>query len=243
MSDQEPKSEEKGMARELISNSASIPDLAPPFAWIVQKLVALDLRRKHPETGSIFLSWLSASSAESVRLAVLSAIFETSRPMEISILRQRMGFSGTVSTQKHIAEMHNLRVERIRQIEKGSFRAIHRRILDGLPKPSPKIENADDGLRQPIEQLTIERLPALLMPIDSLELSVRMYNCLRNAKIDNLGDLVRMTDVQLRKIKLFGRKSIKEIRDILASMSLGLGMTFSEELANAYREANRPNSH
>ena len=61
--------------------------------------------------------------------------------------------------------------------------------------------------------------------VDELELSVRSYNCLKNADIRTIGDLVIRTEPEMLKTKNFGRKSLNEIKEILAEMGLGLGMT------------------
>ncbi len=60
--------------------------------------------------------------------------------------------------------------------------------------------------------------------VDELELSVRSYNCLKNADIKSIGDLVTRTESEMLKTKNFGRKSLNEIKDILAEMGLSLGM-------------------
>ncbi len=60
--------------------------------------------------------------------------------------------------------------------------------------------------------------------VDELELSVRSANCLESANIKTIGDLVQKTEAEMLKTKNFGRKSLKEIKDILAEMGLGLGM-------------------
>lgn len=64
----------------------------------------------------------------------------------------------------------------------------------------------------------------LFRSVDELELSVRSANCLKNAEIRYIGDLVQKTEAEMLKTKNFGRKSLNEIRDILAEMGLGLGM-------------------
>jgi DNA-directed RNA polymerase subunit alpha len=64
--------------------------------------------------------------------------------------------------------------------------------------------------------------------VDELELSVRSYNCLKNADIKTIRDLVQKTEAEMLKTKNFGRKSLNEIKDILASMGLGLGMKLDE---------------
>jgi DNA-directed RNA polymerase subunit alpha len=63
--------------------------------------------------------------------------------------------------------------------------------------------------------------------VDELELSVRSSNCLRAAEIKNLGDLVQKSEVEMLKFRNFGRKSLKEIQDILSEMGLHFGMDVS----------------
>jgi len=60
--------------------------------------------------------------------------------------------------------------------------------------------------------------------VDELELSVRSANCLQNANIRYIGELVQRTESEMLKTKNFGRKSLKEIKEILAEMGLSLGM-------------------
>jgi DNA-directed RNA polymerase subunit alpha len=64
--------------------------------------------------------------------------------------------------------------------------------------------------------------------VEELELSVRSYNCLKNANIQTIGELVQKTESEMLKTKNFGRKSLNEIKEILASMGLSLGMKIDE---------------
>lgn len=64
----------------------------------------------------------------------------------------------------------------------------------------------------------------LLKSIDELELSVRAYNCLKNANIKTIGDLVQKTEYEMLRTKNFGRKSLNEIKEILVGMGLNFGM-------------------
>ncbi len=66
--------------------------------------------------------------------------------------------------------------------------------------------------------------PNLFKSVDELELSVRSANCLQNANIRYIGELVQRSEGEMLKTKNFGRKSLNEIKDVLASMSLELGM-------------------
>lgn len=67
----------------------------------------------------------------------------------------------------------------------------------------------------------------LYRPVSDLELSVRSANCLQNAKINLIGELVQKTDAEMLKTKNFGRKSLNEIKAILSDMGLSLGMKLS----------------
>lgn len=64
----------------------------------------------------------------------------------------------------------------------------------------------------------------LLLPLSDLELSVRSANCLREAKITTMGELVTKTESEMLKYRNFGRKSLSEIEDLLRGMGLSLGM-------------------
>ncbi|MGH9344303.1 MAG: DNA-directed RNA polymerase subunit alpha [Terriglobia bacterium] len=79
-----------------------------------------------------------------------------------------------------------------------------------------------------------EKLPAgrnenLDRSVEELELSVRSYNCLKNANITTIRELVQKTEPEMLKTKNFGRKSLNEIKEILGLMGLSLGMKFDEK--------------
>ncbi|MGB7022679.1 MAG: DNA-directed RNA polymerase subunit alpha, partial [Candidatus Acidiferrales bacterium] len=79
-----------------------------------------------------------------------------------------------------------------------------------------------------IENFSDPRLEHLDRSVEELELSVRSYNCLKNANIQSLRELVQKTEGEMLKTKNFGRKSLNEIKDILVKMGLSLGMKFDE---------------
>ena len=66
--------------------------------------------------------------------------------------------------------------------------------------------------------------PALLKKVDELELSVRSANCLKNDNIVYIGDLIQKTEAEMLRTPNFGRKSLNEIKEVLATMNLHLGM-------------------
>ncbi|MGH8548245.1 MAG: DNA-directed RNA polymerase subunit alpha [Methylococcales bacterium] len=78
--------------------------------------------------------------------------------------------------------------------------------------------NEEDKKRKP------EFDPVLLRPVDDLELTVRSANCLKAENIFYIGDLIQRTEVELLKTPNLGRKSLTEIKDVLASKGLSLGM-------------------
>jgi DNA-directed RNA polymerase subunit alpha len=81
-------------------------------------------------------------------------------------------------------------------------------------------EPVDDPIDEEQEKLNEN----LWRTVDELELSVRSANCLQNANIKYIGELVQKSESEMLKTKNFGRKSLKEIKEILAEMGLSLGM-------------------
>jgi DNA-directed RNA polymerase subunit alpha len=85
--------------------------------------------------------------------------------------------------------------------------------------------------------------PALLKKVDELELSVRSANCLKNDNIVYIGDLIQKSESEMLRTPNFGRKSLNEIKEVLATMGLHLGMDVTgwppeniEELAKRFEE-------
>ncbi len=72
--------------------------------------------------------------------------------------------------------------------------------------------------------------------VEELELSVRSYNCLKNANIRTIRELVQKSEAEMLKTKNFGRKSLNEIKEILHSMGLGLGMRLDQSAAHPHAE-------
>lgn len=86
-------------------------------------------------------------------------------------------------------------------------------------------EEEEEETSQTEEQQETEKFNEnLLRSVDELELSVRSQNCLKNANIKLIGDLVQKTEAEILATKNFGRKSLNEIKEILANMGLSLGM-------------------
>ena len=84
-----------------------------------------------------------------------------------------------------------------------------------------RAQRAGRGLRRGERERA--RTSKLGKSVDEMELSVRSYNCLKNANIRTIGELVQKTEAEMLKTKNFGRKSLNEIKEILAGMGLSLG--------------------
>jgi DNA-directed RNA polymerase subunit alpha len=89
-------------------------------------------------------------------------------------------------------------------------------------------EEQPDLPEAPMEMTNDPRLEHLDRSVEELELSVRSYNCLKNANIQSIRELVQKSENEMLKTKNFGRKSLNEIKEILHKMGLGLGMKFDE---------------
>jgi DNA-directed RNA polymerase subunit alpha len=94
----------------------------------------------------------------------------------------------------------------------------------------------DEPIEEDVEEEVDEELmrvrKLLDKSVEELELSVRSSNCLRAAEIKTIGDLVQKSEAEMLKFRNFGRKSLKEIQDILGEMGLSFGMDISRYLEN-----------
>jgi DNA-directed RNA polymerase subunit alpha len=102
--------------------------------------------------------------------------------------------------------------------------------------------NFDEEAEMPDEPVLLESGAVnenLYKPVEELELSVRAYNCLKNADIRHIGELVQRSEQEMLKTKNFGKKSLNEIKEVLHGMGLSLGMKiegFSPEKLSVQRE-------
>jgi len=86
------------------------------------------------------------------------------------------------------------------------------------------------------EAITEEYIEKLRTPVSELELSVRSANCLKEAKINTIADLIKRTEAEMLKYRNFGKKSLTEIGDILKSMDLQLGAKLDKEVLKKVKE-------
>jgi len=90
-----------------------------------------------------------------------------------------------------------------------------------LPEPEAPVQ----------AQVNEETTAKLNMPISSLDLSVRASNCLESARIHTVGELVKLSENDLLKVRSFGKTSLREVKRKLQDLGLSLGMTFGGDAA------------
>jgi DNA-directed RNA polymerase subunit alpha len=90
-------------------------------------------------------------------------------------------------------------------------------------------EEVPEIAEEPAERAMDQMNEILNRSVDELELSVRSYNCLKNANIQTIADLVQKTEAEMLRTKNFGRKSLNEIKEILSGMGLQFGMKFDAQ--------------
>jgi len=89
-------------------------------------------------------------------------------------------------------------------------------------------EELPESTEEPSERTMDKMGEQLNRSVEELELSVRSYNCLKNANIQTIGELVQKTEAEMLRTKNFGRKSLNEIKEILGTIGLSLGMKIDQ---------------
>jgi DNA-directed RNA polymerase subunit alpha len=90
-------------------------------------------------------------------------------------------------------------------------------------------EDVQEPEQEQLEGVAGQLSEVLNRSVEELELSVRSYNCLKNANIQTISDLVQKTEAEMLRTKNFGRKSLNEIKEILAGLNLTFGMRFDPQ--------------
>ena len=98
----------------------------------------------------------------------------------------------------------------------------HLNIFVNIDEPIEPLPEPEEEEPAPVENEHLDK------NVEELELSVRSYNCLKNANIQTLRELVQRSESEMLRTKNFGRKSLNEIKEILLSMGLNLGMRLDE---------------
>ncbi|MDB6068764.1 MAG: rpoA [Pedosphaera sp.] len=112
----------------------------------------------------------------------------------------------------------------------------HLDVFVGYDKNAVEFEEVVD--KQDEEKTKLKKL--LGMSVNEIELSVRAANCLNNANITTVGQLAMKTEAEMLKYRNFGKKSLNEIKEKLATLGLTLGMTFDAETLETPKEESAP---
>ncbi len=112
----------------------------------------------------------------------------------------------------------------------------HLDVFVGYDKNAIEFEEVVD--KQDEEKTKLKKL--LGMSVNEIELSVRAANCLNNANITTVGQLAMKTEAEMLKYRNFGKKSLNEIKEKLATLGLSLGMTFDAETLEAPKDETAP---
>jgi len=108
----------------------------------------------------------------------------------------------------------------------------HLDVFVGYDKNAVEFEETE--AKQDDEKAKLKKL--LNMSVNEIELSVRAANCLNNANITTVGQLAMKTEAEMLKYRNFGKKSLNEIKEKLASLSLSLGMNIDSSLLETPKE-------
>lgn len=198
------------------------------------------------ETGRGYLpaQWPQGKSLQQDGRIYLDAMFSPIKRVEYKVEKTRVGqeidfdkltlaidTNGAVAPQdvihyatsvlrtqlEHFLQAKEIPFNDISAVEEGASRGQEKMDVDGPTKGLP--------------------VDLFLKPIDELEFSVRAHNCLIGAGIKRVIDLVNLTDDDVLKIKNFGRKSLREVKEILSAFNLSLGMNVKElDLKKAIKE-------
>ena len=156
-----------------------------------------------------------------IGLIPVDAIFSPVRSVSYKVENARVGqdtdfdrllldveTDGTVTPEEAVAPSSRILIEQL-----GMF--------VNFEEPEPEVKE---------EEISMESLynPNLLKKVEELELSVRSANCLKNDNIVYIGDLVQKTENEMLRTPNFGRKSLNEIKEVLATMGLNLGQIVEE---------------
>lgn len=153
------------------------------------------------ETRSVGKLLLDASYSPVVRISYSVENARVEQRTDLDKLIINLETNGTIDPEESIR-----RAATILQHQLGVFVDLHSEII---AEPAPMEDEID---------------PILLRPVDDLELTVRSANCLKAEDIYYIGDLIQRTEVELLKTPNLGKKSLTEIKDVLATRGLSLGL-------------------
>jgi DNA-directed RNA polymerase subunit alpha len=144
---------------------------------------------------------------------------------------------GSITPQAALSEAANVLKEHLALfcVENGG--SVEEEVVEAA---SDDPENNIGIMTDFMDEEPVELNENLLKSVEELELSVRSYNCLKNANIRTLADLVQRTEQEMLRTKNFGRKSLNEIKEIIVAMGLHFNMRVEPEDLERLSAAKRP---
>ena len=157
------------------------------------------------------------NEAQVIGVIPIDAIFSPIRKVNYTVTNARVG-------QRTDYDKLNMEVWTDGSVEPRDAIAYAAKILKDQLTIFINFEEDEEPVQEDEETPEQKLNDNLFRSVDELELSVRSSNCLKNANIHLIGELVQKTEAEMLKTKNFGRKSLNEIKEILSDMGLSLGM-------------------
>ncbi len=167
-------------------------------------------------TGKGYVPAVNSSLADSpIGLIAVDAIYSPVKKVSYKVENTRVGQITDYDKLTMVVETNGV-------VSPEDAVALSARILQDQLKPFINFDEPESEEENVHEELPFNR--NLLRKVDELELSVRSANCLKNDNIIYIGDLVQKTEAEMLRTPNFGRKSLNEIKEVLAKMGIHLGM-------------------
>lgn len=167
-------------------------------------------------TGKGYVPAVQNKTADApIGLIAVDAIYSPVRKVSYKVDKTRVGQNTDYDKLTMIVETNGV-------VTPEDAVALSARILQDQLKPFINFDEPESEAEDIKEELPFDR--NLLRKVDELELSVRSANCLKNDNIVYIGDLVQKTEAEMLRTPNFGRKSLNEIKEVLAKMGIHLGM-------------------
>ncbi|MEM4724876.1 MAG: DNA-directed RNA polymerase subunit alpha [Candidatus Hadarchaeum sp.] len=174
-------------------------------------VTAEQLQLEHAQLGTIYLD---ANFSPVTRVNFLVEDARVGQRTDYDRLILEVWTNGSITPEQAVQEAASLLIDHLRILLTPQ--------IEEKVEPGKKVKTT--------ETAELERL--LSKSIDELEMSVRAANCLRAANINTIRDLVVRTEQEMLQFHNFGKKSLDEIKSILSSLGLSLGMTLGESVSN-----------
>ncbi len=167
-------------------------------------------------TGKGYVPAANSTSADApIGLIAVDAIYSPVKKVSYKVENTRVGQITDYDKLTMIVETNGV----VTPVDAVAYAA---RILQDQLKPFINFDEPESETESVQEELPFNK--NLLRKVDELELSVRSANCLKNDNIVYIGDLVQKTEAEMLRTPNFGRKSLNEIKEVLAKMGIHLGM-------------------